>query len=66
MAHQPTPAPQAQEARQLTLIKKGQYYIFRYMPGDGNHYPAAPVSRAFYVGWTWSNVLPPINVDGSS
>ena len=22
------------EARQLTLIKKGQYYLFRYMPGD--------------------------------
>ena len=23
-----------QEARQLTLIKKGQYYLFRYLPGD--------------------------------
>jgi len=23
-----------QEARQLTLIKKGHYYLFRYMPGD--------------------------------
>lgn len=22
------------EARQLTLVKKGQYYIFRYQPGD--------------------------------
>ena len=24
----------AQEHRQLTLIKKGQYYLFRYLPGD--------------------------------
>ena len=24
----------AQEPRQLTLIKKGQYYLFRYQPGD--------------------------------
>ena len=24
----------AQEPRQLTLIKKGQYYLFRYFPGD--------------------------------
>ena len=24
----------ATDARQLTLIKKGQYYLFRYLPGD--------------------------------
>src|SRR4051794_39420562 len=24
----------AQEPKQLTLIKKGQYYLFRYQPGD--------------------------------
>src|SRR5437868_5686938 len=24
----------AHEARQLTLIKKGHYYLFRYLPGD--------------------------------
>jgi hypothetical protein len=24
----------AQESRQLTLIKKGHYYLFRYRPGD--------------------------------
>jgi hypothetical protein len=22
------------ETRQLTLVKKGQYYLFRYLPGD--------------------------------
>ena len=24
----------ANECRQLTLVKKGHYYLFRYMPGD--------------------------------
>ena len=24
----------ANESRQLTLVKKGHYYLFRYMPGD--------------------------------
>ena len=34
MAQQQNSASKAQEARQLTLIKKGQYYLFRYLPGD--------------------------------
>jgi hypothetical protein len=35
-------------------------------PGDVNYEPAPSVTRQFDVAYTWSNVLPPVNPDGTS
>ena len=50
----------------VTLTSGGSCTITASQGGNANFEPAAPVSRAFHVVWTWTNVLPPINVDGSS
>ena len=34
------------ETRQLTLIKKGQYYLFRYLPGDESALIQALIEKA--------------------
>jgi len=36
----------ATEARQLTLIKKGQYYLFRYLPGEETALIQALIDKA--------------------
>ena len=35
-------------------------------PGNNNYYPAPSVRRQFTVAYAWSNLLPPIRVNGTS
>jgi uncharacterized repeat protein (TIGR03803 family) len=50
----------------VTIASGGICQITASQPGDGNYPAAENVTRQFDVAYTWSNVLQPINVDGSS
>ncbi len=50
----------------VTLVSGGLCTVTAEQPGDANHYAAPGVSRQFDIAYTWSNVLPPLRVDGTS
>ena len=53
-------------AATVTILSGGLCTITAAQPGNGNYNAAAPVPQSFNATYSWTNVLQPINVDGSS
>jgi hypothetical protein len=50
----------------VTISSGGQCTITANQAGDDNYNPAAAVSHSFNTNYTWTDLLQPINTDGSS
>ena len=50
----------------VTISSGGQCTITANQPGDDNYNPALTVSRSFNTHYSWTDLLQPINADGSS
>ncbi|PYR48879.1 MAG: hypothetical protein DMF89_14380 [Acidobacteria bacterium] len=50
----------------VTLVSGGLCTVTAEQPGNSNYYPAPGVRRQFTVAYAWSNLLPPIRVNGTS
>ena len=50
----------------VTIVSGGICTVTASQTGNGNYYPAQPVSQSFGVVYSWSDVLQPVNSDGSS
>jgi hypothetical protein len=50
----------------VTLLSGGLCAVTAEQPGNTNYNPAPTVSRPFDIAYTWSNVLQPVNADGTS
>jgi len=50
----------------VTITSGGTCTVTASQPGNANYKPAVDVSQSFGVVYTWSDILQPVNVDGSS